>query len=268
MALLSAAAFNVLAVRGPEGAVVIDAGDTAHADAVERLARRAVGSRRIATVFNTHWHHAQTGGNARLASDGAPIIAHENTRLWLGAEIWVRWQDRTYDPAPPEARPTETFYTTGEMDLGAGRLHYGYIRQAHTDGDIYVRLIDANVIAAGGVVSGAGWPIVDWSTGGWYGGMVDGIEMLLTMTDENTIVIPANGPALTQADLAAQHAMHTAIFDRLREDLRSSRSPDEVVARAPTAEFDAEWGDPELFVRLAFESLWGHVRTDGRVRAI
>jgi glyoxylase-like metal-dependent hydrolase (beta-lactamase superfamily II) len=135
----------------------------------------------------------------------------------------------------------------------------------HTDGDIYVRFRRANVIAAGGIVRGDGWPLIDWSTGGWLGGMVDGIQRLIDMSDESTRFVPESGPVLTRADLERQHAMYTTIMDRLREHLYASHGPEEIAAAKPTAEFDEEMGDPTQFVKMAFESFWYHLRSDRRV---
>ncbi len=263
--MIAGAGGNVVAARGPEGAVLIDGGLAAHAEDLIGTVKAALSTRRIAKLLNTHWHHEQTGANAALAAQGATIAAHENTRLWLGTTIYRRWEEKTYPPAPPEARPTESFYTSGETDLGDERLAYGHVRQAHTDGDIYALFAEADVLAAGGIVSGAGWPIVDWSTGGWLGGMVDGVETLIGLCGESTRIVPADGPVLGRADLERQHAMYTTILERLAEHLYASHGPEEVLAAAPTAEFDAEMGDPTLFVTLAFQSVWGHMRSDRRV---
>jgi hypothetical protein len=45
---------------------------------------------------------------------------------------------------------------------------------------------------------------------------------------------------------------------------------DEVLAAKPTAEFDAQYGDPTQFVTLALQSTWGHLRDahDTRLRNI
>jgi cyclase len=270
--LITGAGGNVVAARAPEGAILIDGGDALHAEALEAAALKALGAKDVARLFNTHWHPDQTGSNERLGKRGVPIVAHENTRLWLDTTVWVRWQDKTYTPLPAAAQPTETFYgydsTPHSMPLGEKGLDYGLLFQAHTDGDIYVFLKDANVLVAGGTASGAGWPIIDWSTGGWYGGMVDALTAMRDLADENTRIIPADGRILTRDDLDAQITMHNTILERMADDLKASRSPDEVLDRKPTAEFDAEMGDPTQFVQLAFESLWTHVRMDPRVRAI
>jgi glyoxylase-like metal-dependent hydrolase (beta-lactamase superfamily II) len=131
---------------------------------------------------------------------------------------------------------------------------------AHTDGDICVYFPADNVLVSGGHVSNDGWPIVDWWTGGWIGGMLDGFDTLLQIVNADTVIVPARGPVMSTAELIAQHEMYLTIFDRLHSMLRGALAPDEVLAAAPTAEFDAEFGDPQLFIRLAFESMWGHLR--------
>ena len=41
----------------------------------------------------------------------------------------------------------------GTLAFGAQHADYGYLGQAHTDGDLYVYFREANVLVAGGVVS-------------------------------------------------------------------------------------------------------------------
>src|SRR5688572_32550246 len=55
-----------------------------------------------------------TGSNDTLGKAGATIIAHENTKLWMGAEFHVQWQSKTYKPRAKEARPNKTFFTRSE----------------------------------------------------------------------------------------------------------------------------------------------------------
>ena len=40
---------------------------------------------------------------------GARIVAHENTKLWLGADFEVEWEGRKYEPRPKHAWPNDTF---------------------------------------------------------------------------------------------------------------------------------------------------------------
>jgi glyoxylase-like metal-dependent hydrolase (beta-lactamase superfamily II) len=258
--LIAGVGGNVLALRGPDCALLVDGGLPEHARGVVERATGETGTKKVAVLVNTHWHPDHTGANDLLGSKGARILAHENTKLWMGTEIRSRWQDKVYPPRPAKALPTETFYTTKDLIWGAERIQCGYLLQAHTDGDIYVFLRNANVMAAGGVVAGRGWPVIDWETGGWIGGMVRGIETLIAQADERTIVVPGDGPVLTRADLVKQRDMYVTIMGRLKTMMQSGFSADRVIAGAPAAEFEAERGDASQFLRLAFRSFWGHVR--------
>jgi cyclase len=282
VSLISGAGANVLAVSGADGALLVDGGSAEHARGLVERALQETGAKTVSRLINTHWHPEQTGANDLLGAKGASITAHENTRLWMGTEITVRWdRDKTYPPRASKARPTDTFYTTKEIAFGEEEVALGYLLQAHTDGDIYVFLRNANVIAAGGVVSGKGWPVIDWATGGWigtgggrggptfnsvevptYGGMVGGIQAIAQLANAETRIVPADGPVLTKADLEAQTVMYATVSNRLRDMLNKGMGTDEVVAANPTKEFDEKMGDPTQFVRLAFQSLWGHVTPD------
>ncbi len=260
--VLSGAGANCVAVQGPEGVFLIDGGlEERSADLVQAVLRET-GAKRVHTLVNTHWHPEQTGSNERLAKAGAQIIAHENTKLWLEYAQQEPGRPRTWGPLPPKARPSHTLYSSEKMTFGGEQIELGYVLQAHTDGDIYAFLRESNVLVAGGIVSNAGWPVIDYNTGGWIGGLVEGQKTLLSLSDDHTVIVPANGPNLTKAELAEQQKMYTTIFDRLGKLLRKGFGPEEVAAAEPTREFNARWGDPTQFVDLAFKSLWGHFAPD------
>ncbi|HVY81249.1 MAG TPA: MBL fold metallo-hydrolase, partial [Steroidobacteraceae bacterium] len=198
--VVSGAGANVVAISGPEGALLVDGGLEARSGELLKLALKETGAKRVHTLVNTHWHPEQTGSNARLGKAGAKIFAHENTKLWLGYANPVPLTNETYGPLPPKALPNETtFGMPGTLDFGGQKVEYGYLLQAHTDGDLYVFLPESNVLVAGGVVSGEGWPVIDYQTGGWIGGLVAGLKTLLGVGDANTQIVPANGPVLKRA---------------------------------------------------------------------
>jgi glyoxylase-like metal-dependent hydrolase (beta-lactamase superfamily II) len=251
---------NVLVVNGSEGLIMVDGG---HADwAVElrdAIAQNFPG-RPYRALFNTHWHPEQTGSNIALSEQGAEVIAHENTRLWEGAEVWQRWSDHTFFPLPEAALPKTTFFDDGAIQLGDRKVQYGYMRNAHTDGDIWVYFEDENVLATGGLVSNGRWPEIDWWTGGFIGGMLDSFVSLMTVPDDNTRIVPAYGPLMTLRELREQNQMYLTIFDRLHASFIASETLEELLRSKPTAEFDARMGDPTRFLTLAFQSIQGHIR--------
>ena len=259
--LLVSGGANVVACRDPAGVALVDGGPAAGSRALLKQVAAATGSAKIHTLFNTHWHPDQTGSNEHLT--GAKIIAHENTRLWLQYANPVPPQNTLYGPLPPKARPNDTFfYDSKNTQFGDEPVQYGYLMQAHTDGDIYVYFKKSNVLVTGGPVSTAGWPVIDIRSNGWIVGLIDGIRTLVGVANEHTRIVPANGPMLTRAELIAQQQMYAGISGQMQKMLRQGLGVQEVVAKNPAAEYEAKMGDAKAFIDMAFRSLWGHMAPD------
>jgi cyclase len=263
--LISGAGSNVLVLTQPEGVLMVDGGVAEHSADLLKAAAGLSPAGRIQVLFNTHWHLEHTGSNDALGKAGAKIIAHENTKLWMGAEIISMWQHHTYEPRPKDARPNTTFYTSGKLTFGKEEVRYGYLGQAHTDGDIYVFFPGPNILMTGDVFTVGTYPILDYTTGGWIGGLSDATKTLAGLADAQTRVVPGNGPVKTKADLEAQSAMCATMRTRFVEMMRKGMSAKDMLGASPTKEFDATWGDPTLFITNAYPGLWGHVREIGGI---
>ncbi len=260
---------NVVVVTAPDGLVMVNGGlQERSADLLEAIAERT-GGKRVQSLFNTDWHREHTGSNETLGKAGTRIIAHENTRQYLGAEIYVDWQKRSYKPLPPQALPSQTFYTSGKMTVGAERIEYGHLGQAHTDAAIYVFFPASNVLVAGDALSVGRYPIADYTTGGWLGGLIAANKTLLGLANAETRIVPGAGPIQTRADLQAQHDMLAAMLDRFVKMMKQGLGPEDIIAAAPTKELtnelEAKWGNPDLFVSTAYRSMWLHVRELGGI---
>ena len=251
---------NVLAHTTRGGVLLVDGASAAASEALMKAVTSLPGGGPVHTLFNTHWHPEQTGSNEAIGKAGKTIIAQENTKLWLSTDVTWSWNQKRFKRLPKVAQPNKSFYTTGKLESG---VQYGYIPDAaHTDGDLYVYFPQQNVLAVGDAVSGQGWPVVDWQTGGWIGGIVGGLQRLQTIATAETKIVPGRGPVLTLADLKNQATMYGTIYDRLSTMLNKGRGPSEAVEAKPTKEFDAEMGNGDEFVRRSFESLWAYLSPD------
>jgi glyoxylase-like metal-dependent hydrolase (beta-lactamase superfamily II) len=260
--LLTGAGANVVAYTGTDGVVLVDGGLAQNAAALAQAVAALPKGGPVRTLFNTHWHPEQTGSNLSLGQTGATIIAQENTRLWLQQNItWpYKEQKLTFKKFPKIAQPNKTFYDKGALDSG---IRYGYIADAaHTDGDLYVYFPQQNVLAVGDAAYGQGWPVVDWWTGGWIGGIAGGLQRLQTIANRETKIVPAVGPVLSLAELAAQAEMYGTLYDRLSQMLNKGRGPSEAVEAKPAKEFEAKMGNADAFIHRAFESLWAYLSPD------
>ncbi len=261
--LIAGAGANVLAVDTADGTLMVDGGGPGRSPDLLREIAGSSGPESIPVLFNTHWHLEQTGSNDALGQTGATIIAQENTRLWMTTEIIVKWQDTVYPPRAPEALPNKTFYhheSPQRMSFGNQDVEYGHLFQAHTDGDIYVFFRGPNILMAGDTVSVGRYPILDYSTHGWIGGMTNAARDLLEIVDDETIIVPGTGPVQTRANLEAQFEMLNTVRERVVGMLRMGYGAEDMLANGATDGYDEEWGDPDAFVRSIYPGLWGHVR--------
>ena len=221
--------------------------------------------RRIEYLFNTDWHPHNTGFNLPVAESGGQILAHEFTKQYLSIDRYVDWQNAKHKALPAKARPTKTFVKPGSMTFGGETIEYGPLGQAHTDGDIYVFFRKANVLAVGDVMTVGKYPIADYTSGGWLGGLQTATKTLLDLANAETRIVPGSGPVQTRADLQAQYDMLSASRDAFVKMMRQGMSADEMLASGVMKQFDARWGDPQLFVRTSYRSLWLHVRELGGI---
>jgi cyclase len=258
--LLNGAGCNIVVQTGTDGVVMVDGGLVQNAAALAQAVAALPNSGPVRTLFNTHWHPEQTGSNLELGMAGAAIIAQENTRLWLQQNITWPWNGQKFKKFPKIAQPNKTFYDKAALDSG---IRYGYISDAaHTDGDLYVYFPRQNILAVGDAAYGQGWPVVDWWTGGWIGGIVGGLQRIQTVANKDTKIVPAQGPLLGFADIATQLDMYGTIYDRLNQMLNKGHSPSEGVAAKPAKEYEAKMGNPDEFIRRSFESLWAYLSPD------
>jgi glyoxylase-like metal-dependent hydrolase (beta-lactamase superfamily II) len=253
--LLQGAGANVVALRGDEGALMIDGGLAVNAEALLRAVSTATGNERVATLINTHWHPEQTGANALVGSAGGTVFAHEKTAMYLGSRATSTLFEGRLEPLPESARPQQTTRAEGTMEFGGKRIEYGYLPAAHTDGDLYVHFPQLNVLVAGGVVAAKSWPLLDYRNGAWFGGRVRALQRLATLVKPDTRIVPADGELLTGRDIVRQRDIYDELFVTLIASMNMGLGAEDVVARNPLQKYQAEFGDPSKFLDGAFRSM-------------
>jgi glyoxylase-like metal-dependent hydrolase (beta-lactamase superfamily II) len=257
LSLITSGGTNVLALSTPDGLVLVDSGAPDRSNAlVAEL--KSLSSGGVRTVFNTHYHPENTGANETLRQSGATIVAHENTRLWMATPVWNPAEDRYRPPRPAPAQPTQTFRTEDSMTLGGERLDYGYLIEAHTSGDIYVRFRDANVLAVGDVASPTRDPELDYFTGAWIGGRVDAMDRLLALCDDRTRVVPGFGPVMTKAELKAERDVMKTVYDRTVDQVREGDDATDMLKAGVLNGLARTWKDPQRFLYDVQKGLWAH----------
>ena len=254
--LLQGAGCNVVAVPGPDGALLIDGGLKANADALLAAVRTATAASRVNTLVNTHWHPEQTGANEAVGRAGGVIVAHEKTKILLGSTVYsaIGYTGRVA-PLPQAGRPAKTVRLDGSMDVAGQQVDYGYMPAAHTDGDIYVHFPQLNLLVAGGVVSMEEWPLLDYKNGAWLGGRVRAVEKLASLVKPDTRVVPSVGRMMTGADVVRQRDMYQKLFSTMIGYLNKGQGPEDMAQRKPLKDYEAQYGDSNKFAYDAMRSM-------------
>lgn len=250
---------NVLVVSLDDGLVLVDSGSAALAPSVQA----SLEGGRVHTLFNTHYHRDQTGGNALFAEEGATIHAHEITRQWAATDFYVPADDRWVAALPEAGRPTETFRERGEMTLGTESMEFGYLLEAHTRGDSFVFFRDSNVLAVGDVASPLRDPALDWYAGGWLGGRVDAMDDLLELADEQTRIVPAYGAVMTRSELQAERDMMMHLYERTTLLTTQGHSARDMLEAGVMDEIERRFNDPYQFLYDVAKGHWAHYTNFG-----
>ena len=182
---------NVSLVAGSRGLIVVDT-YLAGYPLLEEV--RRVTPAPVLHAVNTHVHFDHVQGNALFDS----VIAHESCRA---------------------EGVTRTFSSALVLDLGDRQVELVHPGRGHTDGDLVVRVPDADVLLAGDLVEESGPPsvgedafLLEWPLT---------LDLVLGLLTPASVVVPGHG-APVDRDFVQRQAQELATA---AEDLRSDPSP-------------------------------------------
>jgi hypothetical protein len=97
------------------------------------------------------------------------------------------------------------------------------------------------------------------ASGGTLGGMIEAIGSLLPLINDDTVVVPGHGGMAGRDGLLEFVDMLRTIEGRIRPLVAANLNVAEIIAAAPTAEFDRRWGvgyvTGEHFTRMILAGL-------------
>ena len=252
---LTGAGGAVLASIGEDGVLMVD---DQYAKTVGKLQAEIVnlGGGAVDFVVNTHFHFDHADGNPILGAAGARIIAHGRSRERMLETTRVSYTDSYYDqpPYPAEGLPVITFDESLTLHFNGQQIDVMHFGPGHTAGDVAVFFRRDNVVHMGDVFN-ARYPYIDAANGGSLGGLIAICRSVLEEIDGETVIVSGHAPPADREALRAYVTMLETLHRRIRELVEDGMSLADVLAARPTADYDAERGNPTLFVTMAYRSL-------------
>jgi glyoxylase-like metal-dependent hydrolase (beta-lactamase superfamily II) len=260
LSVLAGVGGNIIVLPGSDGKVLVEAGyATSQQQVADAL--NAISSDPPRHLIDTHWHFDHTDGNGWLNAAGATIIAHENTRKRLSARQEIPAFHGIFPPSPAGALPTVVFSSERRLGFNGEEILLQYYPPAHSDSDISVTFVEADVLHTGDTWFNGFYPFIDYHNGGTLDGMLAASARNLSSVDDRTMVVPGHGPVGDKRNLEEYDGMIRTIHDKVAVLKKQGRSLNETVAAKPSEKFDEKWGGgwigPATFVELVYRGVQG-----------
>ena len=256
--MLAGSGGNIGVLPMPDGLLMVDTG-IAVSEAQIKSVLRGISAKPLRTAILTHWHWDHSDGDAWVRRSGATIIADAQTVARLKQTNTIVEWGHTFTPVAANSLPDLVLSDDKTLRSGRERIHIGHYRAGHTDGDLFVHFIRADVLQTGDTFWNGVYPFIDYVTGGSIDGAIRAADQNLAIAGAGTLVIPGHGPVGNRADLIAFRDMLVAVRGKVAALKAQGKSLPETIAARPTAEFDAKWGqsiiDGGLFTALVYRGV-------------
>ncbi len=243
---------NMGLLVGDEAVVLIDDGMPNALDLINKSIA-GISDKPIDYLVNTHVHGDHAGNNAAMSEAGAHIVAHENLRQHMldkgvqGPEGMV--------PAPKAALPVLTFSDRMTFHFNGQPATVFHLPQAHTDGDALIHFTEANVIHMGDTFFNGLFPFIDLDSGGTLEGYIHAQMKVISMSNDETKIIPGHGPLASKADLQKALDMLIDCKKIIMAEIKKGHDIEQIVKDNPLHKYHDDWN-------------WGFITTERMTRQL
>ena len=152
------------------------------------------------------------------------------------------------------ALPKVTFADSVTFHLNGETVHVFYAKNAHTDGDVMIHFKESNIFHCGDVFVRYGFPFIDVGAGGSIDGMIKAIEGLITITNDQSKLIPGHGAMSTKKDLVDYKNMLVTVRTRVSDGIKQGKTLQQIADSDPLKGYVAVY-DKYFFVQSIYDSL-------------
>ena len=190
--VLRGAGGNVTAITAPDGVFVIDT-DLPFVFPELSAALAEISDAPVRYVANTHVHFDHSGANPHFRDAGADILSLAGTAEAIRDDP---------NPARREGSVPNRIVTDGEqMLVGNQTLTFIEMRNAHTNSDLVIHVMPADVIVTGDIYVQGGLPYLDRALGGTLANHLKSQDEILALAGPDTIIVPGHGAVSDREEL-------------------------------------------------------------------
>jgi cyclase len=129
-----------------------------------------------------------------------------------------------------------------KFHLSGQTVEIVHVPPAHTNGDLIVRFVEADVIQTGDTFFHGFYPDIDQPHGGTIDGMIALYDTLYKMSGPNTQIIPGHGPIANREDVRQYQGMLREVRKRVAKAVAAGMTEDALIASRPLDDLDKKWG--------------------------
>ncbi|HYC60147.1 MAG TPA: MBL fold metallo-hydrolase [Thermoanaerobaculia bacterium] len=253
--MITGAGGNIGVSVGDDGIVLVD---DQYAPLVPKIeaALKAISTKPLRFIINTHYHPDHTGGNEQLGKS-APIVAQENVRKRLKEGTMTMFGPMAAQPKG--ALPVVTFNDALTIHLNGEDVRAVHYPNAHTDGDSVIWFTQSNVVHMGDNFFNGMFPVIDIDNGGGVRGMARTALKVASMIPADTKVIPGHGPLGDRDSLRKFSEMLTGTADAVQAGITAGKTVEQLKTEKVLAAWEDPWGKgfikTDQFVELLYKDL-------------
>lgn len=248
---------NIGILTGKQGVLMIDDDFQDMSPALQKTLQQFGGQEKLTYIINTHWHGDHTQGNMHFGHH-AQIIAHDNVRKRLLTSQEIKLFKMKSEPYPEHALPSITYQQAMTLHINGEEVHLIHLPSGHTDGDSVVFFKKSNVVHMGDHFFNGFFPFVDVDSGGDVMGMAKNIDHILTLIDDETVLIPGHGPVSDKAELKQFRAMLEGTYLEVEAMHKQGLTLEQMQSKGLSAQWN-DWTDgflsTEVWISILYNSM-------------